>query len=143
MLTWDFISGEMKHFHFSVWSISCNCLYHITLSETHCGCYFISVIWKNLNLISTGKISWKHYPKWNHMKENIWRYVNKIDGILLNESFISRHPRNEIQFISPAMKSNVDRICFLVVWNFFSGIFHFGSYVNNLLVWFFKFQCIK
>ena len=55
VFTWDFISGEMKYFHFGVWSIT-----------------------------------------------------------------------------SPAMKSNVNRICFMEGWNFVSGRFHFGSHVNNL-----------
>ena len=35
--TWDFISGQMKYFHFSFSSTSCNCLHDTTRNETHCG----------------------------------------------------------------------------------------------------------
>ena len=43
MFTWDFILGEVKVFHFGIWSIFCNCLHEIRRNETHCGCYFIAV----------------------------------------------------------------------------------------------------
>ena len=37
-------------------------------------------------------------------------------------------------FISPAMKSNVNRISFVVGWDFVSDRFHLGTCVNTLLV---------
>ena len=67
------------------------------------------------------------------MKGNICTCVNKNDWLLLNGPFISGHSRNEIHFISPAMKSNVNRISFMVDWNFVSGRFHFVSDVNTPL----------
>ena len=66
--------------------------------------------WQKWNFISGHKISCKHYPKWNHMKGNICTCVNKNDWLLLSGPFISDYPRNEIHFISPAMKSNVNRV---------------------------------
>ena len=39
-----FISGEMKFFHFGVWSISYNSLHEIPQNEIQCGCNFIAVI---------------------------------------------------------------------------------------------------
>ena len=95
-------------------------------SETYCRCYFIAVILTEMKFHFGDKIG-KYYPKWN-----ICTCVKKIDWNLRNGTFISYHPRNEIHLISPAMKSNVNRICFMVGWNFVSGRFHFGSYVNNL-----------
>ena len=74
------------------------------------------------NFISGDKISCKHYPKWNRMKGNICKCVNKNVWLLLNGPFILDHPRNEIHFISLAMKSNVNRISFMMGWNFVSGL---------------------
>ena len=68
--------------------------------------------WQKWNFISDDKTSCKHYPKWNHMKENICTCVNKNDWVLLSGPFIWGHPRNEIRFISPEMKNNVSRISF-------------------------------
>ena len=65
------------------------------------------------------------------MKSNICTCVNKDDWLLRNRPFISGHSRNEIHFISPAMKSNVNIISFMVDWNFVSGGFHFRSVVNT------------
>ena len=89
--------------------------------------------WQKWNFISGEKISCKHYLKWYQMKGNICACVNKNDRLLLNGRFISGHPRNEIHFISPAMKSNVNRISFMVDWDFVSGRFYFGSDVNTPL----------
>ena len=86
------------------------------------------------NFILRNKISCKIYPKWNHMKGNICTCIKKIDWILLNRPFISDHPRNKIHFISPAIKNNVNRCCFMVGWNFVSCRFHFGSHVSKLLI---------
>ena len=80
--------------------------------------------WQKWNFISGDKISCKHYPKWNHMKGNICTCVNKNDWILLNGPFISDHPRNKNHFISPAMRSNVNRIYFMVTWSFVSERLH-------------------
>ena len=55
MITWDFISGEMKYFNFGVWSISYNCLQDKREMK------LIAV-----NFISGDKIICKQYPKWNH-----------------------------------------------------------------------------
>ena len=44
VLTWDFILGETKYFHFGVWSISYNCLHDAARTETRCGSYFIAFI---------------------------------------------------------------------------------------------------
>ena len=85
------------------------------------------------NFILVDKTSCKHYPKWNHMKGKICTCVNKNDWLLLNELLISDYPRNEINFISPVMKNNVNKISFMVSWNFVSGRFYFGSHVNTFL----------
>ena len=87
--------------------------------------------WQKWNLISGEKILCKHYPKWNHMKGNICTGVNKNDWLLLNGPFISGYHRYEIRFISTAMKSDVNRIYFMVDWNFISVRFHFGSHINT------------
>ena len=73
------------------------------------------------------------------MKGNICTCVNKNGRLLLNRQFISGHPRNEIHFISPAMKSNVSRISFMVDWNFVSQNFFYGGlefrFAEFLLWW--------
>ena len=92
------------------------------------GAISLRSFWQKWNFISGDKISCKHYPKWNHMKGNISTCVNKNDW-----PFISDYPRNKIQFISTAMKSDINRIFFIACWNFVSGRFHFGSHVNTLL----------
>ena len=87
--------------------------------------------WQKRNFISGDRILCKHYLKWNLMKGNICTCVNKNDWLLLSGLFISGRARNEIRFISPTMKSNVNRISFTVDWNFVSGRFHFGSHINT------------
>ena len=82
--------------------------------------------------ISGDKISCTHYPKWNHMKRNICTCVKKNDWLLLNEPFISDHPRNDIHFISPTMKSNANGISLMMDWDFVSARFLFRSHVNTL-----------
>ena len=84
------------------------------------------------NFISGDKISCTHYPKWNHMKRNICTCVNKNDWLFFNEPFISDYPRNDIHFISPAMKSNVNGISLMVDWDFVSVRFHFRARINTL-----------
>ena len=78
--------------------------------------------WEKYNFISGHKISCKQHPKGNQIKGNICACVSKNDWLLLNRPFISDHPRNEIHFISPTMKSNVNRIPFMVGWNFISSL---------------------
>ena len=39
LMTWDSISGEMKYFHFGIWSIFYNCLHDATRNETRCRFY--------------------------------------------------------------------------------------------------------
>ena len=90
--------------------------------------------WQKWNFISGDKISYKHYPKWNHTKGNICTCVSGNDWLSRNGPFISGQPRNEILFISPAMKSNVNITSFMVDWNFVSGRFCLGSHVDTLLV---------
>ena len=134
MFTWDFISGEVKYFHFGVWSVS---VYMIQPKmKLVSGVVSMRSFWQKWNFISADQLSCKHYPKWNHMKGNICTCVNKNDWLLLSGPFISGHPRNEIRFISPTMKSNINRISFIVDWNFVSGRFHFGSHVNTPLVYY-------
>ena len=48
------------------------------------------------------------------------------------------HPRNDIHFISVAIKRNVNRISFMVSCNFNWGRFHFRSHVNFLLIFYFE-----
>ena len=128
VLTWDFISGEMKYFRLGVWSSSYNCLHDTPQNEKFItGVILLRSFWQKWNFISGDKILCKHYPKWNHMKGSICTCVNKNEWLLLNGPFISDQPRNEIRFTSPVMKSNVNRISFMVSWNF-------GSHVNTLLL---------
>ena len=68
------------------------------------------------------------------MKGNIYTCVNKNDWFSRSGLFILGHPRNEIRFISPAMKSNVNRISFMVNLNFVSSKFHFGFHANTTLI---------
>ena len=84
------------------------------------------------NFISGDKIACKHYPKWNHVKRNICICINKNDWLLPNGSFISDQPWNDIHFISPVMKSNLNVISFMLDWDFVSGRFQFLPHVNIL-----------
>ena len=97
------------------------------------GVISVRSFWQKWNFISGEKISCKHYLKWYQMKGNICTYVNKNDWSLLDGFFISGHHRKEIHFISPAMKSNVNRIFFMVDLNFVLARFNFGSGVNTPL----------
>ena len=88
MFTWDFISSKMKCFQCGVWSISYNNLHDTTRNETHCRCFFhCDHIDKNEISFRVIKMSCKSYPKWNHMKGNICKCVNKNDCLLLNGPF--------------------------------------------------------
>ena len=57
-------------------------------------------------------------------------HQNENDWLLLIGSF----SETKFYFFLPTMKSNVNRIYFIVGWNFISGRCHFGSQVNTLLV---------
>lgn len=57
-------------------------------------------------------------------------HQNKNDVLLLNERFSSTSRKTKFHFISPAVKSSVNRTSFMVDWNLISGRFHFGSYVK-------------
>ena len=95
---WDFISGEIRYFHLSVWSVSYNCLNDTTRNETDCGCYFIAAIFTEMKF-RFGSLSCKHYPKWDHTRSHMPLFhQNKIDWFLLDGSFFSDRPRNEFSF---------------------------------------------
>ena len=75
--------------------------------------------WKKWNFISGDKISCKRYPKWNHMKRNICACVyfikkKKVIGFYWIGRFSWTTPETKSQFFSPAKKSNVNRISFMV-----------------------------
>ena len=117
--TWDSISGEMKYFHQSLVAV------YMIYPELKLVAGVISLrsFWQKRNFISGDKI----HPKWNHIKGNICACVSKNDWLLLTGPFISDHPRHEIHFISPAVKSNVKQN------SFHGGLkFHFGSHVSTL-----------
>ena len=104
---------------------------------------FISLgsFWQEWNFVSLDKRSCKHYPKWNNMKGNICACLyfikTKIIGFYWMGRFSWTTPEAKFHFVLPAMKSNINRISFMVGENFISGRFHFGSHVKTLLDWFF------
>ena len=114
--------SKMKYFHFGVWSISYNCLHDTARTETPYRCFFIAVILTEMKKNLGEKISSKQCLKRNHIKGNICACVSKNYWLLFNGPFISDHPRNEILFISPAMKINVERVPFMMGQNFISGL---------------------
>ena len=48
------------------------------------------------------------------VKAIIYLLLSNLHDCTFNGPFISDHPRNEIHFISPAMKSDINRICLMV-----------------------------
>ena len=92
--------------------------------------------WQKWKFIFGDKISSIHYPKWNHMKGNIFAYVYFIKAKMIGFFWIGRFsratPETKFHFISPAMKGDVNRISLMVGWNFIFGRFHFGPHVNTL-----------
>ena len=134
MFTWDFISGEMKYFHFGVWSISYNCLHDQPELKLVAGLISLGSFWQKWNFILGHKISCKQHSKWNHIKGNICACASKNTWLLVNGPPISDHPRNEIHFISPAMKSNVNGIPFMVGWISFLEDFISGLMETPLLM---------
>ena len=78
--------------------------------------------WQKWNFISVDKKSSKHYPKWNHMKENICTCVYFIKTKMIGFYWIGRFswttPETKCHFISSAIKSNLNRIFFYGWWKF-------------------------
>ena len=94
--------------------------------------------WQEWKFISGDKISCKHHPKWNYLKGNIWACVYFIKTKMIGFYWLGHFPgtisETKFYLFLPTMKSNVNRIYFIVGWNFISGRCHFGSQVNTLLV---------
>ena len=92
--------------------------------------------WQTRNFISTDILSCKHYPKWNHTKRNICTCVYFIKARIIGFSWIGCFSRSTLEtkfhFISFTIKSNVNRISFMVGLNSISVGFHFKSHVNTL-----------
>ena len=92
--------------------------------------------WQKWKFILGDKMSCRHYPKWNHMKENIFAYVYFIKAKMIGFYWIGRSsratPETKFHFISLTMKSDVNRISLMVGWNFIFGRFHCGPHVNTL-----------
>ena len=99
--TWDFISGQMKYFHFSFSSTSYNCLHDTTRNQTHWGHFDRNETWfraikchqKTTRSEITGKktsvralISWKQ--KWLLFIE--WTVFLRLPP---KRNFISFRPR--------------------------------------------------
>ena len=82
--------------------------------------------WHELNFISRDKMSCKHYPKLNKIKGNICACLyfikTKIIGFYSIGRFSQTTPETKFHSILPAMRSNVNRISFMVGWNFISGL---------------------
>ena len=68
MFTWDFISGEMKYFHFSFWSVSYNCYMTHPKMKLSLGVTWLPSFEQKQNLILRDKMSCKHNAEWNHSK---------------------------------------------------------------------------
>ena len=110
VLAWDLFRAKWNIFN----SMSGHFLVAVYMIQPEvklvAGVISLRSFWQKWNFVLGDKASWKHYPKWNHMKGNICTCVNKNDWLLLKGPFILGHPRNEIRFISPTMKSNANRI---------------------------------
>ena len=91
--------------------------------------------WQKWNFSSGDKISCKHYSKWNHMEGNnctcVYFIKTKMTGLYWMGCFSRTIPETKFHFISPVVKSKVNRISFLVGWYFILGRIHFGSHVNT------------
>ena len=113
-----------------------NCLHDTTRNETHCGCYSLQSFWWKWNFISGNKISCKNYPTSNPLNGKICACVyfikTKKIGFYWMGRFFRLPPEMKLHFILPAMKSKVNRIYFLVSWNFILGRFHFGSHPTHV-----------
>ena len=82
--------------------------------------------WQKWDIILGGKTLYKHCLKWNHMKGNnctcTYFIKTKIIGFNWTGQFSWTTPEMKFDFISPAMKSNVNRTSFMADWNFISGL---------------------
>ena len=110
----DKISFQVKfYFQFSVWSVTYNCLHEITQNEIRCRCYSLHLFWLKWNFISGDKIFCKHYPEMKSFEKKYlcWRIFN------WNKYSRSKDQnKNEFNFISPVMKTNVNRALFMAIW---------------------------
>ena len=86
VFTWDFIPGEIKYFHFGVYSVSYNCLHDTSQNENHCGCYFIDVILIEKKFPSGDKKGRDH-TKGKNTRWSKWRTPGK-KGNPVNTSLI-------------------------------------------------------
>ena len=100
---------EMKYFPFGVSSISYNSLHETLQNETHCGCYFIIVILTKMKMFN------EHYSEMKSFKRKHLR----IRILHKNKDISKDQNKDEFHFISPAMKTNVNKL---------------GSRVNTLLL---------
>ena len=57
-------------------------------------------------------------------------YLALVCLLFLMGWFTPNTPETKLYFISPAMKSNVNKIFFMAKRNFIPFIFHFGSHIN-------------
>ena len=123
VLPWRFYFGRHETFSFRclVNFLLVNCLIQSQM-KLIAGVISLWLFWQKWNFIPGDKRSYKHNPKWNDMEGNIYTNVNKNDWLLLNGPFILNHSWNEINFIFTAMKSNVNRISYMVGWGFISGL---------------------
>ena len=117
----------MKCFHFLVWSISHNCLLAAAQNETYFGHFDRKEI-----------LFWVRKCHVDTIRNEIIRKETFAHAFisskrkwlaLWNGPFSWTTPEKKFHFISPAVKSNINRHFFYV------GLkFHFGSHVNTLLV---------
>ena len=80
--------------------------------------------------------TWKSFNR-NHLHMRLYHQERMI-GFYWMSRFSRTTPRTKFHFISPTMKSNVNRISFMAGRNFSSGMFHFGSHVNTKSAEWFK-----
>ena len=127
----------MKYFYFRVWSFSYITVYMIQPEmKLIAGVISLQSFWWKWNFISGNKISCKNYPKSNQLNGKICACVyfikTKKIGFYWMGRFFRLPPEMKLHFILPAMKSKVNRIYFLVSWNFILGRFHFGSHPTHV-----------
>ena len=122
MFKWDFISVEMKYFHFGGWSISYTATVFMIQPKMKLTLSVISLrsFWQKLNFISCSNFALFH------IKEKICTCVYFIKTKIIDFYWIGRFSRTTTEknfhLILPAIKSNVSRISFIVGWNFIAGL---------------------
>ena len=138
--TWDFISGQMKYFHFSFSSTSCNCLHDTTRNETHCDHF-------DRNETSFRAIKCHQKTTRNEItgKKTFVRALisskKKVIAFYWMDRFSQTTTQTKFHIISPTMKSNVKQFHLWDAQIFILGRFGFRFHVNNLsmnyaLIWF-------